>query len=168
MQRLPVMGPTPEWEVSEWLGTPPAETLAGLRGRVVVIEAFQMLCPGCVSHGLPLARKVHSTLADEVVVIELHTVFEHHEAMTPVSLKAFMHEYRVTFPVGVDTPQGHGIPMTMQRWGLQGTPTLIVLDRGGRLRAQAFGTVDELALGGALGSLLAEETVEWSAGRSAG
>ena len=33
----------------------------------MVIEAFQMLCPGCVSHGLPLARKVHSTLADEVV-----------------------------------------------------------------------------------------------------
>lgn len=127
-----------------------------------------MLCPGCVSHGLPLARTVHATLGEDVTVIGLHTVFEHYEAMTPVSLKAILHEYRITFPVGVDRPQGHGMPVTMRTYGLQGTPTLIVVDRGGRLRAQAFGTVDELALGAALGSLLAEETVEWSAGRSAG
>lgn len=45
----------------------------------------------------------------------LHTVFEHHEGMQPVSLQAFLHEFRVTHPVGVDaaTP-GKRIPATMQ------------------------------------------------------
>lgn len=158
MQHLPVMGPAPEWDVSEWLGgPPPSETLAGLRGRVVVIEAFQMLCPGCVSHGLPLARKVHASLGGDVVVIGLHTVFEHHEAMTPVSLKAFLHEYRITFPVGVDRAQGNGMPVTMQRWGLQGTPSMLLVDKAGNLRANAFGQVDELSLGAQLGLLLAED-----------
>ena len=98
-------GSRPEWDVSQWLGPePPARTLGGLRGKVVVIEAFQMLCPGCVSHGIPLAKKVHASVGGEVVVIGLHSVFEHHEAMTPVSLAAFLHEYRVTFPVAVDRP----------------------------------------------------------------
>ena len=157
MHRLPVMGPAPEWDVSEWLGPePPSLTVAGLRGRVVVIEAFQMLCPGCVSHGLPLARKVHSVLGDEVVVLGLHTVFEHHEAMTPVSLKAFLHEYRITFPVGVDRAQGRGTPVTMQRYGLQGTPSMIIIDKSGQLRTVAFGQVDEVSLGVQWGLLLAE------------
>lgn len=157
MKPLPRLGPVPDWDVSEWLaGRPPAPSLADLRGRVVLVEAFQMLCPGCVSHGIPLARKVHATLGEGVIVIGLHTVFEHHEAMTPVSLKAFLHEYRITFPVGVDRAQGQGMPVTMERWDLQGTPTMLLIDRAGQLRARALGTVDELVLGAHLGQLLAE------------
>src|SRR3546814_10131498 len=38
----------PELDVVRWFNSAPL-TLAGLRGRVVVIGAFQMLCPGCVS-----------------------------------------------------------------------------------------------------------------------
>jgi hypothetical protein len=37
-------------------------------------------------------------------VIGLHTVFEHYAAMTPASLEAFIHEYRLSFPIGVDEP----------------------------------------------------------------
>gem|GEM_PF-3133559 len=44
------MPTAPELVVSEWLNTDSAPTLANLRGNVVLIEAFQMLCPGCVSH----------------------------------------------------------------------------------------------------------------------
>lgn len=51
--------PAPEWSVSQWFNTDGNPTLAGLRGRVVMIEAFQMLCPGCVAHGLPLAQPAH-------------------------------------------------------------------------------------------------------------
>lgn len=156
MQKLPDLGVAPELDVSEWVGEPPAETLAGLRGRVVLVEAFQMLCPGCVSHGLPLAKKVRATFGGEVVVLGLHTVFEHHEAMTVAALRAFMYEYRITFPVAVDRPQGVGLPATMELYRLQGTPTALLIDKAGHLRANAFGTVDELSLGAHLGSLLAE------------
>lgn len=80
-------------------------TLVAVRGKVVVIEAFQMLCPGCVAHGLPQARKVRHVFPEEhVAVLGLHTVFEHHAAMTPVALQTFLHEYRIGFPLGVDTP----------------------------------------------------------------
>lgn len=76
--------------------------------------------------------------------------------MTPVSLRAFLHEHRITFPVAVDRPQAHGMPVTMQTYGLTGTPSMLIIDKAGNLRADAFGTVDELALGAQWGLLLAD------------
>ena len=147
----------PELAVSEWLNADSGPTLAGLRGTVVVVEAFQMLCPGCVSYGLPQAQRVHETFGNDLTVLGLHTVFEHHDAMTPVGLEAFLHEYRIPFPVGVDAHEpGIASPVTMRRYGLQGTPSLLVVDRAGRLRANAFGRHDDLLLGALLGRLLDE------------
>ena len=92
-----------------------------------------------------------------VAVIGLHTVFEHHAAMTPVALEAFLHEYRVTHPVGIDAAMaGSPVPATMRRYGMRGTPNLILIDRAGRVRAQEFGAMDDLKLGMTLGRLLAE------------
>ncbi len=151
--------PAPPLQVAHWFNTPEPLTLDSLRGRVVVLHAFQMLCPGCVEHGIPQARRVHEAFApDQLVVIGLHTVFEHHAAMTPVSLEAFLHEFRVSHPVGVDRAvPGSPLPATMDRYGMRGTPTLILVDRAGRLRLHEFGQVDDLALGVMLGRLLAEE-----------
>jgi thiol-disulfide isomerase/thioredoxin len=153
--------PASAWTVSEWLNTTPAlpaPTLQSLSGRVVVLHAFQMLCPGCVLHGLPQAQRVHAAFdANDVVVIGLHSVFEHHEAMTRTALEAFLHEFRIGFPVAVDAPgAGSPIPQTMHAYGLRGTPSLLLFDRRGRLRRQGFGAEDELLLGAALGALLAE------------
>ncbi len=154
---MEVPEPAPELVVSEWLNTDDPPTLLRLRGQVVVIEAFQMLCPGCVAHGLPQAQRVQATFGTDLVVLGLHTVFEHHAAMTPVALAAFLHEYRITFPVGVDASQpDDDIPVTMRRYGLRGTPSLLLVDRSGRLRANVFGQIDDLALGASLARLLAE------------
>lgn len=155
-QALP---PAPEWQASRWFNTTEAApSLAALRGRVVLLHALQMLCPACVSHGVPQAERAHRAYGDDgLAVIGLHTVFEHHAAMTPVALEAFLHEYRVTHPVGVDLAvAGDPIPATMARYGMQGTPTLILIDHKGRLRQHAFGRVDDLALGVMLGRLLEE------------
>jgi hypothetical protein len=101
--------PPPEWQVSEWLNTPDPPSLAGLRGQVVVLHAFQMLCPGCVAHGLPQARRLAQVFAQrDIAVLGLHTVFEHHAVMTPAALRVFLHEYRITFPVGIDRPGDPG------------------------------------------------------------
>jgi hypothetical protein len=77
--------------------------------------------------------------------------------MTPVALAAFLQEYRLTFPVGVDRPAANGpIPQTMAAYGIQGTPTLILIDRWGRLRKQTFGTEDDMRVGADIAFLLAE------------
>ena len=152
--------PAPPWTTYAWFNTGGTVQLADLHGKVVVLHAFQMLCPACVHHGLPQAQRIHATFsAQGVAVIGLHTVFEHHAAMTPVSLQAFLHEYRISFPVGVDAPSAEArnpIPVTMQAYGMQGTPSLVLIDRNGHLRHHAFGTVDDLALGAAIATLIVE------------
>lgn len=148
-------GAAPELIVSQWFNTAAPPTLSTLRGKVVVIEAFQMLCPGCVSHGLPQAARVRAAFPSSAVeVIGLHTVFEHHDAMTPVSLRAFLHEYRIGYPVGVDSHSTEGMPQTMCAYGMRGTPTLIVIDQLGMIRGHWFGQVADLTLGALIGDLL--------------
>ncbi|MCA8889037.1 MAG: redoxin family protein [Parvularculaceae bacterium] len=152
----------PELQTTHWFNTPAPITLKSLRGRVVLIEAFQMLCPGCVSHGLPQAQRVAATFnANDVAVIGLHTVFEHHAGQgTKESLGAFLHEYRLTFPVGIDAPsQGGGIPMTMAAYQMQGTPSLLLIDRLGRVRKHKFGREEDLVLGAEIMSLIREGNV---------
>lgn len=147
----------PEWRVSRWFNTPQPLTLTGLRGRVVALHTFQMLCPGCVAHGLPQAQRMHALFDErDVAVVGLHTVFEHHAAMTPVSLEAFIHEYRLAFPIGVDEPSGEadGVPQTMRLYGFRGTPSLALIDREGRLRHHGFGAEDDLRIGALIGRLL--------------
>ena len=150
--------PQPELQVSQWFNTQQDITLKSLRGKVVVLEAFQMLCPGCVRHGIPLAQRVDAAFPkDKVAVLGLHTVFEHHAAMTPVSLKAFLHEYRITFPVGVDAAGSGDMPKTMQAFNMRGTPSLLLFDKSGALRAHHFAEVSELLLGAEIATLLNQE-----------
>lgn len=153
-------GYAPEWQTSTWFNTPEPLTLERLRGRVVLLHAFQMLCPGCVARSLPQAQRVADLFADApLTVVGLHTVFEHHEAMGPESLRAFLHEYRIRFPVGIDLPgtDGDPIPRTMRAYAMQGTPTTVLIDARGRLRQQVFGSNhDDLLLGAELGTLLLE------------
>ncbi len=145
----------PELATTLWFNTDSNVTLAGLRGEVVLIEAFQMLCPGCVSHGLPQAKRIQQAFGDDITVVGLHSVFEHHSAMTPVSLEAFLQEYRITFPVGVDAHDpGVAMPITMGRYRLRGTPSMVIVDRAGRIRLNAFGQVDDLAVGATLARLI--------------
>ncbi len=148
------------WVTGPWFNADAPLQLLQLRGKVVVLHAFQMLCPACVHHGLPQAQRIDATFAAHgVAVVGLHTVFEHHAAMQPVSLQAFLHEYRITFPVGVDAPSADAddpIPVTMRAYGLQGTPSLVLIDRGGYVRHHAFGAEDDMAVGAAVASLVAE------------
>lgn len=148
----------PALDIAAWLNTPVPLSLWGLRGRVVVLHAFQMLCPGCVLHGVPQAQRIHDLFdPGDVQVIGLHTVFEHHDAMREASLKAFLHEFRVTFPVGIDRhAPGDTMPLTMAGYAMRGTPTLLLIDRAGRLRAHQFGQADDMAVGAQIARLVAE------------
>jgi peroxiredoxin len=150
--------PAPELKISHWLNTDSPISLASLRGRVVVLHAFQMLCPGCVSHGLPQASKIRETFPEaDVAVIGLHTVFEHHAVMGVEALKAFVHEYRMDFPIAVDQASaGSDIPLTMQAYSMQGTPSLVLIDRKGIVRLHRFGRMDDMHLGALIGQLVME------------
>lgn len=152
--------PAPPWTTLEWFNAGAALQPTDLRGKVVVLHAFQMLCPACVHHSLPQAQRARAHFAPEdVAVVGLHTVFEHHAAMTPVSLRAFLHENRTAYPVGVDAPgadPNDPIPLTMRAYTMRGTPSIVLIDRNGDLRLHSFGAVDDLVIGAAIAALMVE------------
>ncbi|MGH1486874.1 MAG: peroxiredoxin family protein [Cellvibrionaceae bacterium] len=160
----------PDLITSRWLndgestgvGNEFSQWLSDQLGKVVVIHAFQMLCPGCVSHSIPQAKKMYDLFPQEkVAIIGLHSVFEHHDVMNELALKAFIHEYRIPFPVAIDQPQADSdIPLTMSLYRMQGTPTLIVIDKQGIIRLNHFGRLDDMVVGSFVSQLIYETSAQ--------
>jgi hypothetical protein len=68
--------------------------------------------------------------------------------MTPAALGAFISEYGLTMPIGVDEAASDSrIPVTMARFAMQGTPTAILIGRDGQVQYHGFGKEDDMALG---------------------
>lgn len=152
--------PAPDWDVERWFNSKQSPALADFRGRVLFVLAFQMLCPGCVQTALPQAKQLRATFTrEDLGVVAIHTVFEHHAAQgTAAALEAFLHEYQIGFPVGIDAGARPGrLPSTMGRYGMQGTPTMLLVDHQGGLALNHFGHLDDMALGAVVGSLIAEK-----------
>lgn len=145
----------PELLVQTWFNTDRPLTLSCLRGRVVVLVAFQVLCPNSIAGGIPQAQRIYETFEPkDVAVLGLHATFEHHDAFSTAVLKAFIQEYRLKFPIALDQPNPAGpIPHTMERYKMRGTPSLVLIDRLGCVRKHAFGAVDDLRIGAEIGAL---------------
>jgi peroxiredoxin len=148
----------PEFLVQTWFNTDRPLLLSALRGRVVVLAAFQALCPNSVGAGIPQAQRIFETFEPtDVTVIGLHATFEHHDALNVAVIKAFIQEYRLKFPIAVDQPNPSSpIPHTMERYKMRGTPSIVLIDRHGLVRKHAFGPVDDLRIGAEIGALTQE------------
>lgn len=76
--------------------------------------------------------------------------------MTEVSLRAFVHKYRLRFPIGIDAHDACSQPVTFSAYGMRGTPTTLLIDREGRLRSHHFGAVEDMSLARGVTQLLHE------------
>jgi len=114
--------------------------------------------PQSVACSIPQAQRIFETFAPtDVTVIGLHATFEHHDAFSPALVKAFIHEYRLKFPVALDQPNpASPIPLTMERYKMRGTPSLVLIDKQGLVRKHAFGPCDDLRIGAEIGALTQE------------
>lgn len=147
----------PELETAAWFNAEGPLQLKDLKGRVVVLAAFQLHCPGSVRHGLPQAARLAGAFNDdEVMVIGLNTAFEEHGQQDPAAVGKFVEERGLPFPIAVDKPNGGGIPKTMAAYEIQGTPSILVFDRQGRLRRHYLGQVDDMRLGAEVMALAIE------------
>jgi thiol-disulfide isomerase/thioredoxin len=87
----------PPLEISEWVQGGPFN-IGDLKGKVVVIEVFQVNCPGCFLYGIPEAVEIAKAYANRgVTVLGLATAFEDYELNTLENLKLLL---RKREPVG--------------------------------------------------------------------
>ena len=146
---LPVGSPAPDWEIAEWINSDPVQ-LSDLRGQVVVIDFFQLWCPGCKSFSIPLTLKWEKEFAEEIAndkmkIVSIHTVFEGHQHQTVERLKKFVAERGFGHPVGHDLHDNsisERLPITMIKYATRGTPEIAIVDKEGRIAFQKIGFFD--------------------------
>lgn len=142
----PLIGQTaPILEADEWFNSE-GVTLNELRGKVVVLEFFQLWCPGCNAFSIPLmTRWSQETFADEpgIAFISIHTVFEGHDVQTNDRLARFLIDKNMRQPIAVDRHRGDNpVPVTMQRYRTGGTPCIVIVDQQGIVRFKHLGAFD--------------------------
>lgn len=131
--------PAPELKVSEWVQGGPIN-LKDYQGKVVVVEVFQVNCPGCFIYGIPEAIDTFQRYKNnDVVVLGLATAFEDFEKNTLENLKLLLKEnkvigetlttltyqskllnegklsYSIPFPVGMDMLVKEKLPIEEKR-----------------------------------------------------
>ncbi|TLX91134.1 MAG: TlpA family protein disulfide reductase [Thaumarchaeota archaeon] len=131
--------PAPELKVSNWVQGGPI-SLKDYQGRVIVVEVFQVNCPGCFIYGIPEAIDTYQKYKDNgVVVLGLATAFEDFDKNTLENLKLLLQEskvigetltnlsyqnkllnegklsYNIPFPVGMDMLLKERLPIEGKR-----------------------------------------------------
>ena len=85
----------PNVKVSDWIQGLPTN-VDKLFGNIVVIEVFQVNCPGCFLYGLPQAISLYEKYKDkDVRVIGIATAFEDYDKNTIENLKLLLTEGKV-------------------------------------------------------------------------
>ncbi|MCJ8306457.1 MAG: redoxin domain-containing protein [Nitrosopumilus sp.] len=196
----------PNFGVSEWVQGAPTN-FDQEKDHIVLLEVFQVNCPGCFMNAIPEAIEIYNKYKDEGVrVIGLATAFEDFDKNTLGNLKMLAETgevigetqgalamngqlqegnklpYKIPFPLGMDNltkttgeisqekimefihpqipefdsqPEDYRNQMiqkvknymkskeysaeTFEKFSLQGTPSMILVDRKGILRDVSFG-----------------------------
>ena len=196
----------PNFGVSEWVQGAPTN-FDQEKDHIVLLEVFQVNCPGCFMNAIPEAIEIYNKYKDEGVrVIGLATAFEDFDKNTLDNLKMLVETgevigetqgalamngqlqegnklpYKIPFPLGMDNltkttgeisqekimefihpqipefdsqPEDYRNQMiqkvknymkskeysaeTFEKFSLQGTPSMILVDRKGILRDVSFG-----------------------------
>ncbi len=148
----------PEISASRWLNAPGKLSLKDYRGKVIVVAAFQILCPGSLKYLLPQATRLRAAFTEaEVAVLGLHMAFENFDRQSLAEVEKFLEHSGIQIPVAYDRPNGEGLPQTMKDYELQGTPAILIFDRQGRLRRHYLGAVDDLRIGAEVMGMLIED-----------
>jgi cytochrome c biogenesis protein CcdA/thiol-disulfide isomerase/thioredoxin len=130
---LPDYGPAPEFAgVQEWINSKPL-TLAGLRGKVVLIDFWTYSCINCL-RTLPHLKAWYATYAPKgLVIVGVHTpefAFEH----DPGNVREETKQLVVRYPVELDGDYG-----TWNAWSNQYWPAEYLIDKRGHVRHAHFG-----------------------------
>ena len=147
------LGAAPEFRgISGWLNTPGNRplTIAGLRGKVVLVDFWTYSCINCI-RTLPHLRAWYAAYHPRgLELVGVHTpefAFEH----VPGNVRRAARDLRVTWPVALDNGYGTWNAYANEYW-----PAEYLIDRAGRIRHVHFGEGDYRGSEQRIRALLAE------------
>ncbi len=116
-----------------WLNTGGVElTLAGLRGKFVLLDFWTFACVNCL-HVIEELRPLQERFADVLVTVGVHSPKFAHEG-DPQAVIDAVERYRVEHPV-LDDPD----LLTWDAYAAKAWPTLVLIDPAGYVVAQVAG-----------------------------
>jgi thiol-disulfide isomerase/thioredoxin len=128
--------PAPEFAgTGQWFNSAP-RTMAGLRGKVVLVEFWTYTCINCL-HVLPHVKQWHADYARKgLVVVGVHTP-EFDEEHDPANVRAAIDRLGVRYPVVQDNDY-----RTWDAWGNRFWPAVYLIDRTGKVVYRHYGEGD--------------------------
>ncbi len=111
----------PEITLASSLNSPAKLSLAGAKGKVVLLEFWATWCPPCRA-SIPHLQKLHDTYGKRGLLI-ISVTNEDED-----TVKEFVKENKMTFPVGIDDGD-----KTMTTYGIRGIPAAFLIDRTGKV-----------------------------------
>ncbi len=151
--RLPSLGPAPDFTGTErWFNTPGGQplSLAGLRGRVVLVDFWTYTCINCL-RTLPYLEAWDARYRSAgLTIVGVHTPefsFEHDAGNVASAIKSL----GIGYPVAQDNNMS-----TWNIWGNQYWPAEFLIDATGQVRSAHFGEGDYAQTEADIRALLAE------------
>ena len=128
--------PAPEFQgLTNWINSPPL-TVAGMRGKVVLVDFWTYSCINCI-RSIPYVEKWYQTYQDKgLVVVGVNTpefAFEHN----PANVQAAVKRDGITYPVALDNNYDTWNAYNNDSW-----PADYLIDRSGNIRYVSLGEGD--------------------------
>jgi cytochrome c biogenesis protein CcdA/thiol-disulfide isomerase/thioredoxin len=151
-ERLDDYGAAPDFAaIQEWVNSPPL-TMAGLRGKVILLDFWTYSCINCL-RTLPYIRAWHEEYRDDgLVIVGVHTpefAFEREAD----NVRRAVRDHQIEYPVALDNDFGTWEAFQNRYW-----PAKYFVDRRGRLRYVHFGEGDYQESERGIRELLAESS----------
>ena len=143
-------GPAPELAgISDWINSPPL-TMAGLRGRVVLVEFWTFACSNCQAVQPHVVEWYDRYAADGLVVLAVHTPELSFERDVN-NVRNAVKQSGLRYPIAIDP--------SYTTWDLYGNrywPAFYFVDRQGHVRHVHYGEGDYDGSDAVIRTLLAE------------
>jgi thiol-disulfide isomerase/thioredoxin len=112
-------------------------TLAGLRGKVVVLDFWATWCGPC-KYSFPFLQKVYNRYKgnDKVAILTLNTWERVAGKERETLVRKFIEDNKYTFPVLFDENM-------VEKYGVEGIPTKFIIDRTGKIQFKQIGAEGE-------------------------
>ncbi len=150
--------PAPELDVTEWIGEKP-QTLAALRGRPVLLFFWAHWCSDCKAMVKSVASVMRANGSKGLALVAPTRRFGYAaggEDATPAVEKPYIEKIRTQFYAELGKMQ---VPMSaanFQRYGSSSTPTVVLVDRAGKVRYYHPGAVSEQELSAEVAKVMAK------------